>query len=306
MTIDQPQLVRIDIKNLMRFKETTFSFHSSHCTVHGESESGKTSLVIAMRLFGFAMNNCYRGKWVVYEASSRELREILGMEYITHRYGNSKNKASITGNFSTGVAYTFHFISFRPLKILPDSNMPPVLKIYFTLIKNDKVIEDQNTVGYIDRQLVSPNQNFTTMISYIQNNSEMYKMLIGNVKKIFPEVEDIGCRFEDTSASRRVFISTNLHPKAQSFSMMGRTFKSILLVFATILYDKFMWPLPLEGNVFLIDNLQMEPTYAAMLCDALLAFGCQIIMTTDKFKITPSGYTSIMLGQQSLLEQKDC
>jgi hypothetical protein len=303
MTIDQPQLVRIDIKNLMRFKETTFSFHSSHFIVHGESESGKTSLVIAMRLFGFAMNNCYRGKWVTYEASSRELREILGMEYITYRCGNLKNKASIRGTFSTGVAYTFHFISFRPLKILPDPNMPPVLKIYFTLIKNDKVIEEQNTVGYIDRQLVSPNQNFNTMISYIQNNSEVYKMLISNVKKIFPEVEDISCRFQDTS--RGVFISTNLHSKAQRFSMMGTTFKSILLVFATVLYDKYMWPLSLEGNVFLIDNLQMEPTYAATLCDALLAFGCQIIMTTDKLKITPSGYTSIMLEQQSRMERKD-
>jgi AAA15 family ATPase/GTPase len=186
--MNKPLLSVITIQNFLKFKDETFSFAKTHCVVQGRSESGKISLVIALKLFGFAMNNCYDSntrEWKTYENSYQVTREILGIDYIVHHDGKTKNKARIIGGFSTGDTYTFNITSFHPLIIRPELSMPPPLPIYFTLIKEEQIVYDYNTSLVLRRQLSAPKLNINIMISSIKTDTDLYLSLLSNVRRFF-------------------------------------------------------------------------------------------------------------------------
>jgi hypothetical protein len=293
-------LTNFKIFKFGKFHNLPVEFTGSHCLVQGKRNSGKTTLLIAMKLFELALLTCCDPKtrrWKTGTLTYSFLSKTLGVENILHHNNDVSNIAQIQGTFS-GETYSFTIRSFSPITFVPDhKNMPPPPLIEFSLIHfAQKVSADQEYTGTVtsilDRALAPPNRSLYTMITMINKNDLIRQRLMETMQRFYPSVTSIRKNGDLIDGLVVSTISESSEEWDRPLSSMGTNYKNLLLVFATIYYKIHLVGQPC---VFLVDDTFLRGSLQNKLYDALRNVDAQVILCSANTKKIISGYTVVSL-----------
>jgi hypothetical protein len=213
---------------------------SDRCTVlHGNNEVGKTSALVAIKLFDVAYHVCW-GKtsseenyhWRKEKVDLFHLFSLPSLKYLW-KYGDTTSDIYLTGTFSNGNKYTFKatftgLIIFHPQPGMNDREDEVYVVYIPTMPRSVSELPRLSESRAVSLVQVLPQEDIMNMLDAIQPNQYYVSMLLGLMKRIYPD-------FNGYQVSPDFRVVRNQHSLPAYTE--SRAFLSVLSSLTTIVYS---------------------------------------------------------------------
>lgn len=263
ITLTSPYITKIKMKNFMCFDRTHEVTFSSACEVRkGSSGAGKTTELLAVRLFGLAYNRCFsldRRQWREVELDYQESAESLGISSLTYLWHmlDATKPIVLEGTLSNDKSFLFHIIRAQPLTISPvrcaQEHSPMTWTFIPCAVSRLITVRHYDEFDDFDNTFFLPNSHIITMIESLEKEypdkldklEDVLVRLIPNFRGIMliKTIHGVSLKVNTKEISRFDFV------------FMGPSFQAIFVTFVTIFYMASTHLDHTQKHIFLVDDM---------------------------------------------------